>query len=126
MTEEEKEQTTGPADAADAVSGEADSGPVQVPGGVGEPIAMPAAGSDVSAEGAEAPAESTPDQPDTPPMGVPQGTYAMGALAGNPNLDAPSPGPQPPPPPPYGAYGPYGGVGYWSAYSYGFDYYVYR
>ena len=26
----------------------------------------------------------------------------------------------------YGAYGPYGGVGYWSAYSYGFDYYVYR
>ena len=26
----------------------------------------------------------------------------------------------------YGAYGPYGGVGYWSTYSYGYDYYSYR
>ena len=26
----------------------------------------------------------------------------------------------------YGAYGPYGGVGYWSMYSYGYDYYSYR
>jgi len=124
MTEEEKEQTTGQADAADAVAGEADSGPVQVPGGVGEPIAMPAVASDAPAEGAETPAEPAPGQPDTPPMGVPQGSYAMGALAGNPNLDAPAPGPQsppppPPPPPPYGAYGPYGAqVPYGAPYGY--------
>jgi hypothetical protein len=26
----------------------------------------------------------------------------------------------------YGAYDPYGGPGYWGAYSYGYDYYVYR
>jgi hypothetical protein len=26
----------------------------------------------------------------------------------------------------YGAYGPYGGVAYWSAYSYGYDYYGWR
>jgi S1-C subfamily serine protease len=110
MTEEEKEQTTGPAEAEDAAASQTDAGPVQVPGGVGEPIAMPAAGSDEPDACAATPTEPTPGQPDTPPMGVPQGTYAMGALAGNPNLDPPSAGP---PPPPYGAYGPgpYGGYG---------------
>jgi S1-C subfamily serine protease len=113
MTEEEKEQATGPADAGDAAQAETDAGPVQVPGGVGEPIPMPAAGSDTPVADSEAPAESTPSQPDTPPMGVPQGptdtppgSYAMGALAGNPNLGASAPGPQPPYG--YGAYGPYG------------------
>ena len=91
MTEEDKEQTTGEADAEDAVAAETDSGPVQVPGGVGEPIATPAAASDAPTTGSETPTGSAPDQPDTPPMGVPQGSYAMGALAGNPNLGAPSP-----------------------------------
>jgi S1-C subfamily serine protease len=116
MTEEEKEQATGPADAGDTAQTETDAGPVQVPGGVGEPIAMPPAGSDAPVAGSEAPAESTASQPDMPPMGVPQGptdtpqgSYAMGALAGNPNLGASTPGPQPPYGyGPYGAHGPYG------------------
>ena len=68
MTEEEKEQTTEPAKAESGVFDETEAGPVQATGGAGEPIPMPAAGSDA---GTAPQAESAPDQPDTPPMGVP-------------------------------------------------------
>ncbi len=86
MTEDQNDQTTG-----EAVDGSpSDTAPTEVPGttGAAEPLPLP-------------------QQPDTPPMGVPQGsgttppqgTYAMGALAGNPMLgDAPaSPLDGPPP-----------------------------
>ena len=125
MTEEENQQETGQADAPDDAQAETDAGPIQVPGGVGEAIPMPAAGSDTPIAGSDTPiagseaaAGPAPSQPETPPMGVPQeaadtphGSYAMGALAGNPNLGAAAP---PPPPPPYG-YAPYGAHGPYGA-----------
>jgi S1-C subfamily serine protease len=72
-----------------------DSGttPSPVAEGAGQAIPMPPV-SNPGTAGADVP--PAPPQPDTPPLGVPQGVpapggYAMGALAGNPNL-GPAPG----------------------------------
>ena len=99
MTEDHNDQnnqTTG-----EPVSGsEAETAPTTVPEGTGqtpvpevtdEAIALPA-----TTPPAPADPIAVPQQPDTPPMGVPQGSdipqgsYAMGALAGNPMLGEPT------------------------------------
>ena len=69
---------------------EPETAPTPVPETTGQAIPMPVT--------TPPPADpvSLPQQPDTPPMGVPQGaevptgTYALGALAGNPNLGEPA------------------------------------
>ena len=67
------------------------TGQTPVPGVTDEAIALPA-----TTPPAPAGPIAVPQQPDTPPMGVPQGSdvpqgsYAMGALAGNPMLGEPT------------------------------------
>ncbi len=116
MNEDQNDQTTG-----EAVNGSptdtptTGTPPTEVPETTGAAaIPMPAATAPATEEPLPLPQQP---QPDTPPMGIPQGsgttppqgTYAMGALAGNPMLgDAPaSPLGGPPPTDP--------GVPMWSA-----------
>ena len=91
MTEDQHEQPTaeGPAPGADS-----ETPPTPVAEGAGQAIPMPPPVTTPESAGVDTPA--APQQPDTPPLGVPQGVpapgaYAMGALAGNPNL-GPAPG----------------------------------
>ena len=83
MTEDQNDHTEPTADQP-VTSSEAESAQTPVPETTGQAIALPATTPPAPAE--------LPQQPDTPPMGVPQGTdfpqgtYAMGALAGNPML----------------------------------------
>ncbi len=73
--------------------------PTPVTEGASQAIPMPPVSPPVTGETAAGGPTDTPpapQQPDTPPLGVPQGVpapgaYAMGALAGNPNL-GPAPG----------------------------------
>jgi S1-C subfamily serine protease len=98
MTEDhdhQNDQATG-----EPVSGsEPEAPPTTVPESTGQPIALPPTTPPAPAD----PVAVTP-QPDTPPMGVPQGSdvpqgsYAMGALAGNPMLGEPTGGPYAGPP----------------------------
>ena len=89
MTEDHNDQND--ETAGQPVSGEAETqtAPTPVPEATGQAIPMPAT------TPPPADPDSLPQQPDTPPMGVPQGsevptgTYALGALAGNPNLGEP-------------------------------------
>ena len=85
MTEDQQDQPTaeGPVPGPDSATS-----PTPVAEGTGQPIPMPPVTTPENA-GTDSPA--APQQPDTPPLGVPQGVpapgaYAMGALAGNPNL----------------------------------------
>ena len=89
MTEEQNDQNQQndlPADQPTS-SSESETAPTAVPETTGQAIALPATTPPAPAQ--------LPQQPDTPPMGVPQssdipqGTYAMGALAGNPILGEP-------------------------------------
>ena len=92
MTEDhnhQNDQATG-----EPVSGsEPEAPPTAVPESTGQSIALPPTTPPAPAD----PIAVTP-QPDTPPMGVPQGSdlpqgsYAMGALAGNPMLGEPTGG----------------------------------
>jgi S1-C subfamily serine protease len=113
MTEDQNDQTTG----EESVSGAETPGAATPAGeGTGAAIPMPAPSTPEPAEAAVAPADDTaptptetptpaapaapadaalPQQPVTPPQGIPQnvptGGYAMGALAGNPMLGTPPP-----------------------------------
>ncbi|MGA2472538.1 MAG: trypsin-like peptidase domain-containing protein [Acidimicrobiales bacterium] len=84
MTEDQNDQTPD----QPASSSEPETPPTPVPETTGQAIALPASTPPAPAE--------LPQQPDTPPMGlpqgsdIPQGTYAMGALAGNPMLGDPT------------------------------------
>jgi S1-C subfamily serine protease len=90
MTEDQHDQPT----AEEPVPGpDAATTPGPVAEGTGHAIPMPPVSTPETA-GADVP--PAPQQPDTPPLGIPQGVpapggYAMGALAGNPNL-GPAPG----------------------------------
>jgi S1-C subfamily serine protease len=101
MTEEEKDETTG----GPVESSETDAAPIARP----ETTPPPPAQADLPEQPPAQPQPDTPPmgepvQPTTPPLGVPQGaadeaeshaptgSYAMGALAGNPMLGAPAPG----------------------------------
>ena len=104
MTEDQQDQPTaeGPVPGPDS-----ETSPTPLAEGPGQAIPMPpvstpeTSGADVppapqQPETAGADVSPAPQQPDTPPLGVPQGVpapggYAMGALAGNPNLGG-SPG----------------------------------
>ncbi len=97
MTEDQNDPTTN-----EPVSGpgtEPETAPIAVPEATGQAIALPATTPPVPGGAA-----ASPEQPDTPPMGVPQGseaptgTYALGALAGNPMLGQPSDRPYAGPP----------------------------
>ncbi len=99
MTEDHSDQND--ETAGQPVSGseaEAETAPTPVPETTGQAIPVP--------ETTPPPVDpgSLPQQPDTPPMGVPQGsevptgTYALGALAGNPNLGEPAARPYAGPP----------------------------
>ena len=85
MTEDQNDQTEPTADQPTG-SSEPATAATPVPETTGQAIALPATTPPAPAE--------LPQQPDTPPMGIPQGTdsprgtYAMGALAGNPMLGA--------------------------------------
>ncbi len=98
MTEDQNDQTTGePTPGPDPETTPTPAAET------GQAIPMPAASTPPAGEAADAPSPAA--QPDTPPLGVPQGppptgAYAMGALAANPNL-------VPPPGYHYGGY--YGG-----------------
>jgi S1-C subfamily serine protease len=90
VTEEQNDQNQQndlPADQPTS-SSEPETAPTAVPETTGHAIELPATTPPWPAE--------LPQQPDTPPMGVPQGsdipqgTYAMGALAGNPILGEPT------------------------------------
>ncbi len=84
MTEDQNDQTPD----QPASSSEPETAPTPVPETTGQAIALPATTPPAPSE--------LPQQPDTPPMGlpqgsdIPQGTYAMGALAGNPMLGEPT------------------------------------
>ena len=84
MTEDQNDQTPD----QPAGSSEPETAPTPVPETTGQAIALPATTPPAPSE--------LPQQPDTPPMGlpqgsdIPQGTYAMGALAGNPMLGEPT------------------------------------
>ncbi len=93
MTEDQNDQTPDPAGSGS----EPETASTQMPDDAGRPIALPASTP-------EPPAEAFPlaQQPDTPPMGMPHGaapatpppgSYAMGALAGNPMLGDATPRP---------------------------------
>jgi S1-C subfamily serine protease len=96
MTEDQNDQPTaeGPVPGSDP-----ETPPTPFAQGAGPAIPMPPASTPVTGEIAGADTAETPpapQPPDTPPLGVPQGVpapgaYAMGALAGNPNL-GPAPG----------------------------------
>ena len=90
MTEDQNDQT--PDQAASGSEPETASTPV--PDATEQAIALPATTPEPAPEQL-----APPEQPDTPPMGVPgssapttppQGSYAMGALAGNPMLGDPT------------------------------------
>ncbi|MGO8826436.1 MAG: S1C family serine protease [Acidimicrobiales bacterium] len=91
MTEEQNDQTA----EQPASSSEPETAPTPVPETTGQAIALPATTPPPPPELPQQPTE-LPQQPDTPPMGlpqgsdIPQGTYAMGALAGNPILGDPT------------------------------------
>ncbi len=99
MTEEQNDQTSQPASGS-----EEETAPTPVPEATGQAVPLPETTPAPTAETqpiADAPvptAESPelPEQPDTPPMGlpqssdIPQGSYALGALAGNPMLGDPA------------------------------------
>ncbi len=101
MTEDHSDQndeTAGqPVSGAEAEA-ETETAPTPVPETTGQAVPMP--------ETTPPPVDpaSLPQQPDTPPMGVPQGsevptgTYALGALAGNPILGEPAARPYAGPP----------------------------
>jgi S1-C subfamily serine protease len=84
VTEDQNDQTPD----QPAGSSEPETAPTPVPETTGQAIALPATTPPAPSE--------LPQQPDTPPMGlpqgsdIPQGTYAMGALAGNPMLGEPT------------------------------------
>jgi len=95
MTEDQHDQST-----SEPVTGtEPETAPIPVPEATGQAIPLPSTTPPAPAGAAE-----LPQQPDTPPMGVPQGagtpqgTYALGALAGNPMLGEPSDRPYAGPP----------------------------
>ena len=113
MTEEQNDQTNVPASGSEEetaqtavpeATGQAIPLPESTPVPTAEtPVptaeaAMPTAESQPTAE-----APQLPEQPDTPPMGLPQssempqGSYALGALAGNPMLGDPATPPAGPP-----------------------------
>ncbi len=128
MAEDRSDQHADDTDASDGPP-EAGMAKDQAAESTGAPIALPAttpehspeppaAPGPVSAEAPGASAAPIPVEPTTPPMGVPegaptpprgtapgtpaQGSYAMGALAGNPALGAAPGAPASPPPPSVG------------------------
>jgi S1-C subfamily serine protease len=84
VTEDQNDQTPD----QPASSSEPETAPTPIPETTGQAVALPATTPPAPSE--------LPQQPDTPPMGlpqgsdIPQGTYAMGALAGNPMLGDPT------------------------------------
>jgi S1-C subfamily serine protease len=90
MTEDQNDQPTAEEPVPGPGSETAPTPPVaQDAGPAGQAIPMPPASTPEAAAAPDAPL--APQQPDTPPLGVPQGVpapgaYAMGALAGNPNV----------------------------------------